>query len=154
MLSRYGFLYNGYRKSIARYWEFIIIYRKVVIIFIQVFLATQGKIVQALTTLVFLVLCIAATATHQPFTKKFLNNLETMSLLSSCITVYCGIYYIAASSFKEQSNCKKTIPITFIVSLDDTSQTFFFAMIVLSHTVFGAYFVYHLFREIRSSMRT
>ena len=43
--TKYGFLYNGYRPS-AYYWELVIMYRKIVIIFIQVFLAQSGKIVQ------------------------------------------------------------------------------------------------------------
>jgi hypothetical protein len=36
--QRYGFLYNGYKPGNSSYWEIFIIYRKVAIIFIQVFL--------------------------------------------------------------------------------------------------------------------
>lgn len=46
IMEKYGFLYNGYRNPQAYYWEFINMYRKVAIIFIEVFLAQQGKIVQ------------------------------------------------------------------------------------------------------------
>ena len=42
--NKYGFLYNGYKHS-SYYWEFIIIYRKIVMIFIQIFVAQLGKIV-------------------------------------------------------------------------------------------------------------
>lgn len=37
--SKYGFLYNGYKQHGAYFWEFIIMYRKIVIIFISVFMA-------------------------------------------------------------------------------------------------------------------
>lgn len=43
--TKYGFIYNGYRNPQAYYWEFIIMYRKIAIIFIQVFMAQLGKIV-------------------------------------------------------------------------------------------------------------
>jgi hypothetical protein len=37
--TKFGFLYNGYRIPRAYYWELFIMYRKIVVIFIQVFLA-------------------------------------------------------------------------------------------------------------------
>lgn len=44
--QKYGFLFNGYRPGQAQYWEFVIMYRKIIIIFIQIILAQRGKIVQ------------------------------------------------------------------------------------------------------------
>ena len=44
--AKLGFLYNGYRNPQAYYWEIIIMYRKIFVIFIQVFLGQLGKIVQ------------------------------------------------------------------------------------------------------------
>jgi hypothetical protein len=44
--GKFGFLYNGYRNPQAYYWEIVIMYRKIAIIFIQIFLAQLGKIVQ------------------------------------------------------------------------------------------------------------
>jgi hypothetical protein len=43
--AKFGFLYNGYRIPQAYYWEIVIMYRKIFVIFIQVFLGTVGKIV-------------------------------------------------------------------------------------------------------------
>eukprot|EP00347_Sterkiella_histriomuscorum_P022266 403331092 len=40
-----GFLYNGYREH-SYFWEMVIMYRKIIIIFIAVFLQQSGKIVQ------------------------------------------------------------------------------------------------------------
>ncbi len=96
----YGFLYNGYRLPQAYFWEIVIMNRKIVIIFIQVFLAKEGKIVQALTMLVFLALNMGITSIKRPFENFWLNSLEELSLLSSTITVFCGIFFIANDQLK------------------------------------------------------
>lgn len=80
--------------------------RKIAIIFIQVFLAQEGKIVQALTMLVFLTLCMGLTGIKRPFDNVWLNSLEELSLLSSSITVFCGIFFIANNQMKPESGCK------------------------------------------------
>ena len=49
------------------YWEFIIMLKKIVIIFIKVFLATNGRIVQALVSLLFLFISLIATMTIRPY---------------------------------------------------------------------------------------
>jgi len=61
-----GFLYNGYKRH-SYYWEVVIMYRKIMIIFIQVFLVSLGVIVQALVVLLFLVLCVGLNIVKQPF---------------------------------------------------------------------------------------
>ena len=49
-LSVFGFLYNGYKFS-RYYWEIIILYRKVSVVFILVFLSLVSIQVQALVAL-------------------------------------------------------------------------------------------------------
>lgn len=51
--EKLGFLYRGYRKEFY-YWEIIIMYRKIILIFISVFISTYGVMAQAL--IVFMVL--------------------------------------------------------------------------------------------------
>jgi hypothetical protein len=53
-LSIFGFLYNGYRIS-CYYWEIIILYRKVMITFILVFLSMVSIEIQALVALAVMV---------------------------------------------------------------------------------------------------
>ncbi|TNV88176.1 hypothetical protein FGO68_gene8013 [Halteria grandinella] len=141
--EKYGFLYNGYRNPQAYFWEFIIMYRKIVIIFIQVFLAQSGKIVQALAILLFLILCLSATAVKQPFANLPLNSLESISLMSSAITVYCGLFYIADAQFKADSD----------FSMSDNSKLFLFSAIVASHSIFLSYWSYHFVQEMRQVIR-
>lgn len=51
-----------------------------------------------MTILLFLIICLTITAVRTPFTNHFLNSLEALSLMSSAITVYCGIFFIADAS--------------------------------------------------------
>jgi hypothetical protein len=41
--EKYGFLYRGYRKEFF-FWEIIIMYRKIALIFIAVFISAYGTI--------------------------------------------------------------------------------------------------------------
>jgi hypothetical protein len=104
--AKYGFLYNGY-KDHSYFWEIVIMYRKTIIIFVQVLLAQFGKIVQALVIFLLLILAISLNTVRQPFGTLELNSLESLSLLTSAITVYCGLFYISDASFAEnKSGCK------------------------------------------------
>lgn len=49
--KKYGFLYRGYRKKFY-FWDILIMYRKVIIIGIAVFIINYGVIVQTLIVLV------------------------------------------------------------------------------------------------------
>lgn len=102
----YGFLYNGYKKGFSEYWEIIIIYRKVIFIFIQIFLVQRGKITQALFTLTFLIISIVFLKSLEPYSKSYLNTLEIISLLTSAVSVFFGIIFISnhmASLFEGSS---------------------------------------------------
>jgi len=92
--ERFGFLYNGYKPH-AYYWEVVIMYRKIALIFISVFLSSISITVQALVVILFIILCLALNAIVQPFANHVLNSLETMSLLASEVSVYCGLYFLS-----------------------------------------------------------
>lgn len=104
--SKFGFLYSGFNIKEAYLWEFVIVFRKLSIIFIQVFLQQAGKIVQAQATIAIVVINFAALLHYEPFTKAVMNNLEKYSLIASAVTVYCGIFYIAKASFRSENKCK------------------------------------------------
>ena len=56
--EKLGFLYNGYKKELF-FWEIIIMYRKISVIFISVFLASYGVVGQALVVFAILILFLA-----------------------------------------------------------------------------------------------
>ena len=53
--ERLGFLYRGYRTQFY-YWEILIMYRKISLIFISVFISSYGVIAQALVVFIILIL--------------------------------------------------------------------------------------------------
>lgn len=87
-----------------------------------------------------------------PFTHFCLNNLESISLLSSAITVYCGLFYIADNSF---SDCKRK-PINIpspLVNMTEAERTVFFIAILSCHIIFAVYWLYHFITEVSDTIR-
>jgi len=107
---KYGFLINGYKQT-EYYWEFVILYRKIVIISISVFLAQISVAIQALAIMGVLVLMVVLQKKHQPYFKKSLNKAEMRSILVAAVTIYCGLYYLTED-------------------LDEVSKTLLFVTIV------------------------
>jgi len=64
--QQFGFLFNGYKRH-NYYWEIVIMYRKILCIFIAVFLRPQGVIVQALVLLIMLGIFLQANNSNRPF---------------------------------------------------------------------------------------
>ena len=93
MKIRFGFLYNGYEYT-KFYWEFVILYRKIAIISISVFLTNISTSIQALTALIVLLAAFALQSKHQPFVVPTMNKLELRAILVAAVTIYCGLYYV------------------------------------------------------------
>ena len=141
-----GFLFRGY---ILRYyyWETVIMFRKIALILIQSFLVQFGVLLQALVVFVLLILFLVLTMTLLPFQTVVLNRLEILSLLSSMLTVYCGIFYLVQ------------IPATDIESgvttgggivLDDNTKLFFFFVIIISNLIFLICWSVYMYLEVKS----
>lgn len=86
-------------------------YRKVAMIFISVFLNGIGTMVQALVVMILLVFFIVITLRNKPYYSRKLNDLEMVSLVTSCITFYCGLYFLSSKSptdvsFVTSKDCK------------------------------------------------
>ncbi|CDW86060.1 UNKNOWN [Stylonychia lemnae] len=100
--QKYGFLYRGFKRRFY-YWEIVITYRKIFLIFIQIFLVQYGVITQTQT----------------------LNELETLSLITSLLTIFCGVF--------------------FIVSVDQTD----IQIILFSNLTFFTFWTYKMIIEIQ-----
>jgi hypothetical protein len=88
-----GFLYNGYKHR-HFYWEFVILYRKIIIICLTVFLNTVSVPVQALFILLCLVLSWQLQYLISPFNSNSLNSMELRSIFVAAVTIYCGMFYL------------------------------------------------------------
>ncbi|TNV88096.1 hypothetical protein FGO68_gene15873 [Halteria grandinella] len=141
----YGFLYNGYRVGIARYWEIFIIYRKITLLFIQIFLIQRGKIVQALVTLLYLWGILVMVIFLQSYAKETLNSLECISLLTLCISIYFCVYFVAGTLQEGD------IPTQY---KQKEANLTMFLLIVAMQIGFFAYWVYQFLQEFKYTMKT
>ena len=91
---KFGFLYNGYKLEYY-YWEVVIMYRKIILIFIAVFIQNYGVMVQALIVFMVLLIFLVLGLKKKPFFLVPLNDLESLSLITSILSIYCGIFFIA-----------------------------------------------------------
>ncbi|CAG9311412.1 unnamed protein product [Blepharisma stoltei] len=122
---RFGFLFNGY-KSRSYFWEFIILYRKILIVCCSVFLANVSTNVQALTVMGLILFCIYIHNKSKPYNGEILNKMEARSLLVAGITIYCGLYYLTND-------------------LDSPSKLFFFFIILGANIYFLYYWLNKMF---------
>jgi hypothetical protein len=94
---KFGFLYNGYKRDNFG-WEIIIMYRKIVCLFISVLLGRSGIIVQAFVLLILLVIFYQLNGVNRPFRTRALNEVEDASLMTQIITIYCGLFFISQAN--------------------------------------------------------
>lgn len=83
-------------------------YRKVALIFIQVFLVQYGSITQALMVFLLLIFFLVVGMKKKPFQTQSLNNLEVVSLVVSMATIFCGIFFIVNVSSTNTSTGQTT----------------------------------------------
>jgi hypothetical protein len=91
--KKFAFLYQGLRPKYF-YWEFVILYRKIVVAILSVFLSSVSVPVQALLLLLVLVVSVYMQSRCNPYTLEVLNRLELLSIISATCTVYCGCFYL------------------------------------------------------------
>ena len=124
-----GYLFNGYKRS-AFYWEFIGIYRKLLIVSILVFVNKDFGSIQGLTLCVVLVLSIVMQHKFKPYNSKELNKLELYSLSTALLTNFCGLYYLNKD-------------------LSEQMKLFLFYLIFTSNILYLAYWSYRFFTLIK-----
>ena len=89
---QFSFLFKGYRAE-WYFWEFVILYRKIVIVCTSVFLTTVSIVVQALSMLAVVLVCLFLQLYVKPFVGASFNTLELKALLASLLTIYAGLYF-------------------------------------------------------------
>jgi len=121
MKLKYGFLFSGFRKS-KFYWEFVIMYRKIIIICCVVFIGNFSVRVQALTIMVVISYFVVLQHLVQPYSHVSLNRMEMRGILCAAVTIYCGLYYLSGD-------------------LSEPLKVFFFVIMVAINAIFIYYFI-------------
>ena len=116
MKSKFGFLLLGYKPHLF-YWEFIIVYRKIFVVLISVFLSTVSHSIQGLAAFLVLIIAYYISSVYSPFTVDRLNRLELKSILTAATTIFCGLLYLTND-------------------IGEELKIFLFVLIVISNAVF------------------
>ncbi|OMJ71850.1 hypothetical protein SteCoe_29840 [Stentor coeruleus] len=119
----FGFLFNGYKSS-NFYWEFLIMYRKIIIITIAVFMSSSTML-QALTVIILLIISLYLQYSCRPYSQSELNHMETQALFIATVTIYCGLYYLSRS-------------------IGDIVKVILFAIIAVGNGYFILYWIYYM----------
>ncbi|CAG9325853.1 unnamed protein product [Blepharisma stoltei] len=90
---KYGFLYNGYNSK-HYYWEFVILYCKILLISFSVFLSNISISVQALAATILLIFFLLLQNRNEPFVEKPLNKMELHSRVIVLITIFTGLFFL------------------------------------------------------------
>jgi hypothetical protein len=106
-------------------------YRKMACIFISVFLNRVGYIVQALILLILLVFFMQINNLRRPFINRSLNDIENMSLMTTVVTIYCGLFYISSKDPTSESYVPNRD-----FYLTETSKLVIFLVILFANILF------------------
>ena len=100
---RFGYIFYAYNRKFF-FWDFIILTRKILLIFVNNFFLSQVKadvaLYPAIIILMLLILAFILQIYCKPFQSDFyfINNLEEFSLIISSMTVLCFLIIISSSS--------------------------------------------------------
>ena len=87
-----------------------------------------------------------------PFNSKSLNDLDTMSLVTSMITVYCGIFFLTD---KPEEWIKENPDYALgSLSLNEETILAMFCLIIISNSFFFLYWIFQFFLLLRSKIRS
>ena len=151
--EKYGFLYNGYKKQYY-FWETVNMYRKISIIFVSVFLKLAGVITQALVIFLVLIFFLILNIKLLPFAFNSLNDMEMMSLITSMLTIYCGLFYLSHNPEVYNSDDTSVQSADNGLRLSEGSKWLFFIIILGCNILFLAYWCYKMLKELENTIMT
>jgi len=93
MVAKYGFIYKGFKNKYY-YWEIYIVFRKIALISVAVFLYQINRVIQALVCFTLILMAYRLHELHRPYVTRALNALEVRSLAVGLVTIYCGLYFL------------------------------------------------------------
>lgn len=90
-----GFLMDGYRPSVAWFWEFVVLFRKLTILGVSLFI--WEPFLQSFAAVIVLIAALAAQLYFQPFELLALNLLELSGefLLFASICLFVSLFFCA-----------------------------------------------------------
>lgn len=98
-----------------------------------------------------LIIFIVINLKKQPFMTVVLNDLETLSLTVSMLTVYCGLFYLSNTPQKYIDDYPELS--TTAMQLSNSTSMILFFIILMVNIIFFSYWMYYMFQEIKNKFR-
>lgn len=98
-----------------------------------------------------LIIFIVINMKKQPFMTVVLNDLETLSLVTSMITVYCGLFYLSDTPQKYIDDYPELSSTA--MQLSNFSSLMLFFIILFVNILFFSFWLYYMFLEVKNKFR-
>ena len=93
-------MYRGYKARLY-FWEVLVLLRKLAIVLVASFGSSLGSFIQAMILFILLVVFLAMNIKVSPFSKREVNDVESLPMVCSILSVYAGLYYVLTSDSAE-----------------------------------------------------
>ena len=124
-------------------------YRKIILILVSVVVKSLGMVVQALLVFIILIFFLQLHNMKRPFISRGLNDIESLSLITSTVTIYCGMFFITS---KNSSTADFDPNKDF--SLNTTGSLLIFSIILISNIVFAVTWLTKFYLILKIMLRT
>ncbi len=91
-----------------------------------------------------------ANLKKKPYLAVSLNDLETISLVTSTLSIYCGIFFLTDVPTVDVNKLPTTVKGN--ITLTETTRTLLFLLIMVSNLTFFGYWLYKMMQEIKNTL--
>lgn len=99
-----------------------------------------------------MIVFLIANLKKKPYLSMSLNDLETISLITSSLSIYCGIFFITDIPSKDVPNLPSSVKSG--VTLSEAMKFLFFIIIMAANIAFFGYWFYKMMQEVRNTVIT
>jgi hypothetical protein len=89
-----------------------------------------------------MIVFLIANLKKKPYLSMSLNDLETISLITSSLSIYCGIFFITDIPSKDLPNLPTSVKSG--VTLSEAMKFLFFVIIMVANLAFFGYWFYKM----------
>ena len=113
-----------------------------------------GTITQALVVFIVLIVFLILNIKLKPFAFEVLNEMEMLSIITSILTVYCGLYFLSDNPEVYNSSDDSVSSADNGLRLSTATKYILFLVILISNLVFFSYWAYKMLGEVKNLFRT
>lgn len=99
-----------------------------------------------------MIVFLIANLKKKPYKAMALNDLESLSLVTSTMSIYCGIFFISDIPSKDMVGLPSSVKGG--INLSEGMKMFLFVVIMVSNLAFFGYWFFKMIQEIRITLIT